>query len=213
MIELGRLPSVGFCFLCLLWLTACSLPSYQELSNVNDLCAILQEKPSWAKGLNRAERSKTDWPVKAHIVMAFIYRESAYLYNARPEEETADTEAEAQGAWGYAQAKRSTWDDYLSATGRGKLSREDFDAAVDFISWYNWMSHIELNIATEAADKLYLAYHEGRAGYDQGSHRSKEKSWLQSASKDVERRAKMYKKQYKTCRGKPMPRHMPHPLH
>ena len=56
--------------------------------------------------------------------------------------------------------------------------RNDFNDAVDFIGWYNNKSVKELGISRDDARALYLAYHEGIAGFKKGNHRSNLGCWV-----------------------------------
>jgi hypothetical protein len=45
---------------------------------------------------------------------------------------------------------------------------------------------------------LYLAYHEGQAGFERRTYESK--PWLLEVAKKVKRRAELYEQQYQSCR-------------
>ena len=70
--------------------------------------------------------------------------------------------------------------------------------ATDFIGWYMDTSMRRLGIAKTDAAAQYLAYHEGRAGYQRGSHNSK--PWLITRSREVASRAARYERQLEGCR-------------
>ena len=78
--------------------------------------------------------------------------------------------------------------------------RTDFDDAVDFVGWFNAKSHEKLGISKSNAKALYLAYHEGWGGYRKGTYKKK-KGLIQIANR-VDKRASIYKSQYKRCRRK-----------
>ena len=62
-------------------------------------------------------------------------------------------------------------DVHLEETGGWLKQRNDFNDAVDFIGWYNNKSVKELGISSDDARTIYLAYHEGIAGFKKGNHR------------------------------------------
>ena len=184
-----------------LWLAlACLLPACTSKppDNPESLCAILKQYPSWHSPLKQAERR---WEVHPAIIMAFIYQESSFIPHARPPEERARSRHDADGAWGYGQAIRSTWQEYQRDTGNSAANREKFADVVDFIGWYNAKTHTELGILlrVKKADRLYLAFHEGRGGYERRSYEEPDKKWLRQVAKRVAKRASNYSREYKFC--------------
>jgi hypothetical protein len=103
-------------------------------------------------------------------------------------------------SFGYAQALSSTWSNYIRATGRKGARRDVFSDVVDFVGWYCRRSRRECGIASSDAYRLYLAYHEGRKGFNQGTYRSK--PWLVKVAAKVRQRAHLYKRQLRLCREK-----------
>ena len=75
---------------------------------------------------------------------------------------------------------------------------DDFADVMHFIGWYGDQIHRETGIARDDAYHLYLAYHEGPAGFRRGSHRSK--AWLLDTARRVDGWAERYRGQYETCR-------------
>ncbi len=75
--------------------------------------------------------------------------------------------------------------------------RDDFTDSIDFIGWYCHMSHIICGIAKNDAYNLYLAYHEGQAGYKRGSY--KKKTGVKRAAGLVKRQALIYERQLHLC--------------
>jgi hypothetical protein len=101
-------------------------------------------------------------------------------------------------AYGYAQVKNETWDDYVEAEGGLFSDRDDFRDAIDFMAWYNRASVKELGLKPNDAYSLYLAYHDGRGGFRRGTWRSK--GWLIETAKKVQTRANRYNTQLRGCR-------------
>ena len=179
----------------LVMLGGCSL--LPPPSNLDNMCDILEQRPGWNRLLRKVWK---DYDLHPSLVMAFIHQESRFKHNARPPSEVASKEKYAVGAWGYAQAKKASWQDFRYETKQLDAKRENFAAAVDFIGWYNYKSHVELHIPLDNARELYLAYHEGRGGYERGSHEQKPN--LKKVAKKVESRTDMYRRQYRTCRDR-----------
>ena len=100
-------------------------------------------------------------------------------------------------AYGYAQAKDSTWEWYVEKTGNRGADRDDFEDAVDFIAWYVHMSNRMLGISKWDAYSQYLAYHEGQGGYRNKSYNGK--PWLIKVAKQVKARAGSYHTQLARC--------------
>lgn len=150
----------------------------------NDICALTAHDRTFYDAARRAERK---WGTPAHILLAFIYKESRFVRDAESH----------SGAYGYAQVKDATWDEYRKATGRWDASREDIYDAMDFIGWYNYVSHKRLGISRWDAYNLYLAYHEGRGGFARKSY--ERRPWVKKLAKKVVNQAWRYRQQMKRC--------------
>ena len=145
-------------------------------SNLNDACAILDERPKYLKSLQRTEDR---WGVPVAVQMATIYQESKFIGNARTPHEYAlgiIPLGRQSSAYGYSQALDATWDWYETSTGRWGADRDDFGDSIDFIGWYNDQSYRRNGIDRADTYSLYLAYHEGHGGYSRASYRSR--PWL-----------------------------------
>ena len=103
----------------------------------------------------------------------------------------------ASTAYGYAQAKDETWEDYQNATGNSWADRDDFADAIDFMGWYTSKSQQLNGVSKWDAYNQYLNYHEGWGGYRQGTYR--QKAWLMPVAGKVDQRSKRYAMQLHSC--------------
>jgi hypothetical protein len=181
----------------LLTLHACaSKPPRQP----DDLCAIFAEKSSWYKHARAAEKR---WGLPIPVGMSFIYKESSYRSDARPDRDKllwVIPWSRPSSAFGYAQATDGAWQDYRRATGRTFVSRDDMRDALDFIGWYNHRSHKRLGLDKADAYSLYLAYYVGPTGYKRGVW--KKKPEVQGYARRVADRAYRYQSQLGRCEKK-----------
>lgn len=180
--------------LLLLLLTACASAPPQNSSNV---CSIFEERRSWYKA---AQKSEQRWGVPTAVNMAFLYQESGFRARAKPPRRYflgIIPGPRPSDAFGYAQALDSTWSDYRRATGKTLARRSKFADAIDFVGWYNELSHRSSGIRKDDAYSLYLAYHEGNAGYRRGTHTGKQ--WLLDTAASVQGRATRYRDQLAGC--------------
>ena len=93
----------------LLTLNACTTkpPARQD-----DLCAIFAEKGRWYK---HAKAAEDKWGLPIPVGMAFIYKESSFQSDARPERDKlfwVIPWTRPSSAYGYAQATNDAWKDY-----------------------------------------------------------------------------------------------------
>ena len=177
-------------------LSACT--SKAPPKNTTDVCKIFKEKYSWYKAAKKTEKR---WKIPVSVSMAIIKQESSFIADARPQRTKLlgfIPWKRITSARGYAQAVDGTWEMYLKDRGGWFVARNDFEDAVDFIGWYNYKTHKQLNISMTNARALYLAYHEGRGGYRRGSYRTK--PWLLSVADKVQRNANRYDAQYQGCK-------------
>ena len=166
----------------------------------DDLCSIFEEKRGWYR---EARRSRERWGIPISVMMAMVYQESSYRSHARPPRRRLlgiIPWLRPSSAYGYAQATTSTWREYTRATGRRLADRNDFEDAIDFLGWYNRRSADALGLRRADAVSLYIAYHEGPAGFRRGKWR--EKSWLQRVAQRVQRRATRYYDQLVRCESR-----------
>ncbi len=165
-----------------------------------DACAIFEQRDNWWSSVRRSERR---WGAPPALVLAIIRQESGFDHNARP--------ARGRGflffpgrrpssAMGYAQALENTWEEYARAVGDSGVDRNEFRDAADFVAWYTGRSQRELGLAFTDARSHYLAYHEGRGGYQRGSYRGN--NTLLAAASRVQNYYETYQAQLGRCEGR-----------
>ncbi len=182
-------------------LPACVTSPPKQVDNV---CHIFREKSGW---YGDAKESRARWGVPVSVSMAFMHQESRFVATAKPPRKKlwgVIPGPRPSDAYGYSQAKDSTWEWYQRSTGNYGADRDDFGDAIDFVGWYNNVSHKELGIDKQDAFRLYLAYHEGHGGYRKQSYRSKD--WLVDVARKVDRQARRFNSQLQECSEELEPR-------
>jgi len=167
--------------------------------NGDNICSTFREKEDW---YNDAKNSFEKWGVPIHVQMAIMHQESHFVADAEPPRPWLlgfIPLPRPSSAYGYAQAKDETWDDYLAKAGDWGADRDEFSDAADFIGWYCNISHAKLGISKLDAKNLYLAYHEGHGGYQRKSF-LKKAGLVQIANK-VAKRAKLFQSQLGECKN------------
>ena len=180
--------------IALLMIVGCATSPPEQVDNV---CDIFAEKSGWYSDV---KESRARWGVPISVSMAFMHQESRFIATAKPPRKKifgVIPGPRPSDSYGYSQAKESTWDWYQRSTGNYGADRDDFGDAVDFIGWYNSVSHKELGISKQDAFRLYLAYHEGHGGYRKQSYRNKD--WLIDVARKVDRQAQQYNSQLQGC--------------
>lgn len=164
--------------------------------NQHDLCEVFRQRPEW---YDAARQSQETWNVPIHVQMAFVRQESGYRSHVKPPFEwfLFVPLGRPSSAQGFAQIQDPAWSDYRDERGSWFRSRSDIDDALDFVGWYNDKSHQLLGISKRDAKNLYLAYHEGHAGYRRGGWRSKPQ--LIRIAEGVGRTAAEYDSQLHRC--------------
>ena len=168
-------------------------------SNINDICAMFEEKRGW---YDDAADARDEWGSPIPVMMAIMYQESRFVAKAKPPRKKIFgfiPGPRPSDSYGYSQALGSTWDGYQRSAGNYGADRDDFGDAIDFIGWYNYQSHRRNGISRMDPYRLYLAYHEGHGGYSRGSYRSKQ--WLIDVARKVERVSNTYSSQLRECEG------------
>ena len=183
---------------CLLVVLFCGCAgSSREIARPDNICEIFRQNPKWYKN---ARKSYIRWGVPMPVLMAIMYQESKYTADAKPPRKTClciFPGPRPSSAYGYAQAKDETWDHYCKATGNSGADRDDFEDAIDFVGWYCNLSSKKCRISKGDAYNLYLAYHEGRGGFNRKTFRKK--AWLLNVARKVRKMANTYKSQLASC--------------
>jgi hypothetical protein len=165
--------------------------------NVENACAIFDERPHWRRAVERSEKK---WGAPAEVQLAIIWKESSFRPDAKPSREYAlgfIPLGRRSSAYGFSQAIDGTWDWYIRETGNRGADRDDFDDAADFVGWYMAKSRASNGISMRDAYNQYLAYHEGHAGWRRGGWRGKR--WLQRVAAEVDRKAMEYALHLRGC--------------
>ncbi len=175
-------------------LSGCASPP----KNPENICDIFEEKRDW---YDAAIDTREKWGAPVHVPMAMMYQESSFVHNAAPPMQYflwIIPIGRASDAYGYAQVKNATWDEYIDATGNWFADRENFDDAIDFMGWYINKTNKVNKVSKWDTYNQYLNYHEGRTGYRRKTYNKK--PWLIEISKKVDQRAIRYSKQYWGCK-------------
>jgi hypothetical protein len=165
--------------------------------NVNNVCAIFEEKSGW---YDDAADARDEWGSPIPTMMAIMHQESRFKAKAKPPRKKIFgfiPGPRPSNAYGYSQALDSTWRAYKHSAGRYGADRDDFADAIDFIGWYNDQSKRRSGIAKNDTYSLYLAYHEGHGGYNRGTY--KNKKWLTDVARKVDQRAASFQQQLARC--------------
>ncbi|MCD2184417.1 hypothetical protein OCK02_17370 [Rhizobium sp. TRM96647] len=165
----------------------------------DNACAVFEQRDglfeNWERDARRVER---EYGVPVAVLMATVYAESGYRHNAKPPRRKLlgfIPWKRVSSAYGYSQALDGTWASYKKQTGRWMAKRNDFGDAIRFIGWYHHQSHLKNGIALNDAYRLYIAYHEGHAGYKRGRWSAPAKAGANRASKMAAR----YSTQLRNC--------------
>ncbi len=166
--------------------------------NPDDACAIFRQHESW---WDAARESAERWGVPEGTQLAIVHQESRFRHDSRPPRRKllwVIPWKRQSSAYGYGQVTEGTWSDYRRRTGNRGADRDDFEDVADFIGWYGNVIERITGVARTDAYRLYLAYHEGPAGYKRGSHGRK--PWLDGVARKVAARAERYGRQLASCR-------------
>ncbi len=180
----------------ILLLSGCS--TYNP-SNPNNICDIFWGETDWYEAARDAQEQ---WGTPIFVMMAIMHQESHFIDDAQPPRPWflgIIPLPRDSSAYGYAQAQDPAWEDYTAQTGHSGADRDNFEDAIDFIGWYTNGSQRRLKVSKWDAYAQYLAYHEGRDGYERKTYQKK--PWLKKVAKKVKRRASRYNSQLKTCRA------------
>ena len=185
--------------LMLVFLAACGgRGDFAAPRNMDDARAIIRERPQYMRAMAATERR---WGIPVSVQMAVIYQESKFIGNARTPYSFVlgvIPMGRQSTAYGYSQALNATWEEYQATAGGRRAKRDDIGDATDFMGWYMDESSTKLGISKTDAEAQYLAYHEGRSGYADGSYL--DKPWLVEVATKVGARSEMYGQQLAYCR-------------
>lgn len=171
--------------------------NYKAPRNLDNACALASERPAYFNAMRATERR---WGIPIHVQMASIHQESKFIGNAKTPHQYAlgiIPIGRQSSAYGYSQALDGTWDEYRAETGNRRARRDNIKDATDFMGWYMDGTAKRLGISKWDATSQYLAYHEGRSGFANGSHRRK--PWLMTVASRVGSRADTYRAQLIAC--------------
>jgi hypothetical protein len=177
-------------------LAGCS--TYQPNPSDN-ICHIFFGETDWYEAAREAQRK---WGTPMHVTMAIMHQESRFVDDAQPARPWflgLIPLPRDSSAYGYAQAQDPVWEEYQRFSGNSGADRDNFEDAIDFIGWYTYGTHKRLKLSKWDAYGQYLAYHEGRGGYERKTYQKK--PWLKNVAKKVKMRAMWYNQQLKTCKA------------
>ena len=181
----------------LLFLASCGGGNFSAPKNLDDACSIVRQRPTYLAAMKTAERK---WGIPMSVQMATLYQESKFIGNARTPHRFAlgvIPMGRQSSAYGYSQALDGTWEEYEKDQNRRSARRDNIRDATDFIGWYMADSTRLLGISKSDAESQYLAYHEGRNGFANGSYKAK--GWLVGIAAQVGARAVRYRDQLARC--------------
>ena len=175
---------------------SCLLKNESQFGNI---CAIFYQHPDWHSASKNVQDT---WGIPSSVQMAILKQESSFNATARPPlfQLFGIPIGRKTSAYGYAQALNETWNDYRKETRQVNAVRTSFNDAANFLGWYLHKIHHTLNINTNNAYALYLAYHEGIRGYEKSSF--KHEKWLTRVADKVQHNANIYHKQLIKCQNK-----------
>ncbi len=170
-------------------------------SNIENACTIFEENGGWFNNwYKQARKVEKEFGVPTSLLMATIWKESAFNAKARPPRRKLlgfIPWRRPSNAYGYPQALNSTWKWYREDTGRGGADRDDFGDAVHFVGWYYYQSYKRNGISRQDAYHLYLSYYAGHGGFAKGSW--KNNSHMKNAAARVAAMEKIYRQQIAGC--------------
>lgn len=179
-------------------LTIVGCASYKPANTLN-LCSIFEGNIGWYKD---AKASNQRWGTPIPVMMSIMQQESNFVDDARPGYKYllwVIPAGRISSAYGYSQALNAVWGEYKIASGKSGADRDDFEDAIDFIGWYTKGTQRMTGVSKWDAYGQYLAYHEGRGGYNKQSYNKK--PWLLGVAKKVKGRASSYTAQLKQCQS------------
>jgi len=168
-------------------------------NNPDNICDIFFGETDWYEAARDAQR---EWGTPIYVMMAIMHQESRFIDDAQPPRDWFlgfIPLPRTSSAYGYAQAQDPAWGEYREQTDNYGADRDEFEDAIDFIGWYTDGTQKQLKLSKWHAYGQYLAYHEGRGGYQRQTYQRK--PWVKKVAKKVKRRAMRYHRQLKTCKS------------
>ena len=184
-------------FVCLTVIALFGCATLTPPRNPDNICEIFRENDEWYED---AADSHERWGIPIPVMMAILHQESKYIGDAKPPRTTClwiFPGPRPSSAYGYAQVLDGTWEEYQESTDNSWADRDDFGDAIDFVGWYCALSVKKCRISKNNARNLYLAYHEGRGGYNRRTYAKK--AWLLKVASKVQKRAVRYRGQMAAC--------------
>jgi hypothetical protein len=184
-------------FVCLTVIALFGCATLTPPRNPDNICEIFRENDEWYED---AADSYERWGIPIPVMMAILHQESKYIGDAKPPRTTClwiFPGPRPSSAYGYAQVLDGTWEEYQESTDNSWADRDDFGDAIDFVGWYCALSVKKCRISKNNARNLYLAYHEGRGGYNRRTYAKK--AWLLKVASKVQKRAVRYRGQLAAC--------------
>ena len=163
--------------------------------NTSDSCSIFNERYLWYKYTKKTEQK---WGAPIYLQLAIIKMESDFDWLAKPQRQKifkVIPYKRPSSSFGYSQAVKGTWDQYIKETNNKLATRARFRDSVDFIGWYTDKTEKLLKISKKDAYRQYLAYHEGWGNYK--NYKNNQKVII--LAKKVAEQANKYRKQLKKC--------------
>lgn len=193
-----KMPFLLISLLSVMVLVGCAALAPSPPQDQSNICEIFREHPDW---YDYAFDSQEKWGTPIATQMSFIQQESSFRSHIRPPRQGKRffifPGPRPSSALGYAQALDPVWGEYRDQAGSTFARRTHMKYATDFIGWYNTRTRAQTGISLNNPEHLYLAYHEGAAGYRRGNHRSK--PFVLRAARNVAQRANRYSAQLARC--------------
>lgn len=188
---------LGLVLVSTLFLSGCTTAPPQDPENI---CHIFEERRDWWRA---SKAMRDEWGVPIHVPMAMMYQESSFRARALPPRRYVlgfIPWGRVSDAYGYAQAKTMTWDDYKRETNNRRARRDNFADAIDFMGWFISKSQQINGVSKWDAYAQYLNYHEGWGGYQRRTYL--QKPWLVEVSRRVDQRSNTYAQQLRSCEAR-----------
>jgi len=169
-----------------------SVPKYPS-----NACKVFSEKYLWYK---HVKKSSEIYGAPAHIILAFVNKESGFNRWARPKRQRLFKiipYKRPSSSLGYSQAVKKTWELYKVETNNPLALRTRFKDSVFFIGWYINKTNKINKIPYGDSYRQYLNYYLGWGDYKNKVYKIDKKAIL--FAKSVEKQSNIYKNQLREC--------------